>query len=261
MSYVAESRLEQEESYRRPAKAQPNVGQKERALSAVAGGAILMGGLATRRLGLVSTAIGASLLYRGISGNCLAYRALGIDRSGRSQPEVGVAAKQGVHFDRSITIARPVADVFAYWRQLDNLPRLIDHLTSVTVIEGKRSHWIAQGPLGEAVEWDAEIFNERPDELIAWRSLPGSELDTAGSMHFQSLPHDRGTAVRLELKYDPPAGVFGAHVADWLGQDVEEELFEGLRRMKRLLETGETPRTEGQPQGHCSRHSNAGSTS
>jgi uncharacterized membrane protein len=99
------------------------------------------------------------------------------------------------------------------------------------------------------VEWDAEIHNLQPDEMIAWRSIPGSDLATAGSVHFKPTP-DRGrTVVTLNMKYDPPAGKIGSRIASWLGQSIEDELDEGLRRFKRLAEAGEITSARMQPQG------------
>ena len=111
------------------------------------------------------------------------------------------------------------------------------HLESVTE-EGNRSHWVAKAPLGTSVSWDAEIITERANELIGWRSLPGSTVDTAGSVHFQSAAGGRGTEVRVELKYDPPAGKVGATLAECLGEAPEQQIEEDLTTFKRMMEAG-----------------------
>jgi uncharacterized membrane protein len=134
---------------------------------------------------------------------------------------------------------------------LSNLPRLIEHLESVEEFDGTHSRWNARDPFGRQVEWEAEIHNETPGEMIAWRSLPDSDLDTAGSIHFKPLAEGRGTAVTLSLKYDPPAGRAGAAVARLLGNGVESELEAALRKFKQVMETGEFATTEGQPRGNC----------
>jgi uncharacterized membrane protein len=88
------------------------------------------------------------------------------------------------------------------------------------------------------VEWDAEIHNEIPNELIAWRSLAGSEVDNAGSVHF--MPTANGdTEVRVVLRYDPPAGKLGATVARLLGEDPSHQVSEDLRRLKQVVEASE----------------------
>jgi uncharacterized membrane protein len=141
--------------------------------------------------------------------------------------------------------------IYSFWRELKRLPEIVEHLESV-VEEGHVSHWTAVGPLGFRIEWDAEIIEDRPAELLAWRSVPQSQLDTAGSLRLQPLSHDRGTSVRLTLKYDPPGGIAADALASWIGTDVENELAESLRRMKRLLETGEIAIASPQPRSSCS---------
>jgi uncharacterized membrane protein len=200
----------------------------------------------------MTTVAGGGLLYRALTGNCYAYRALGIDSAKEYSPAAGVRAQQGVHFEKTMVVNRPAAVIYSFWRQLNNLPQIMDHLESV-VEEGNVSHWTARGPLGTSITWDAEIFDERPNELLAWRSIPGGQMDTAGSLRLEALSHNRGTAVRLNLKYDPPGGSAGSTLASWFGRDVEGELVEGLRGMKQLLEAGETPVTDRAVAGQCSR--------
>ena len=125
------------------------------------------------------------------------------------------------------------------------------HLQSVEVISDNRSHWMASGPFGKTVEWDAEIYTEQENEHIAWRSLAGSQVDTAGSVHFRKLPGDRGTEVTVTLKYDPPAGKLGAAVAALFGESANHQVKEDLRRFKQIMEAGEAPTIEGQPRGMC----------
>jgi uncharacterized membrane protein len=103
--------------------------------------------------------------------------------------------------------------------------------------------------MGRKVEWDAEIINEYPNELIAWKSLAGADVDSAGSVHFSDAPGGRGTEVRVELQYNPPAGVAGAYIAKLFGHEPEQAIIEDLHRMKQFLETGEIASTEGQSKG------------
>jgi len=245
------------EAKRRPQHGRPNLGKGERLLSAAVGGALIAAGLIQPRRWWAHP-VGAALMYRAVTGSCPVCRALGINRAVAHSDQASVRAQHGVHFERSLTIDRPAEEIFYFWRCMENLPRLIDHLTEVTSTDDRRSHWVAEGPFGVRIEWDAEILEERPNELLAWRSLEGSQVDTAGSLHLRPLGYDRGTAVRLNMKYDPPGGRLGAAFSDWMGVDAERDLFEGLRRMKRLLEAGEIATTDDQPRGTCTGCSGAG---
>jgi uncharacterized membrane protein len=185
--------------------------------------------------------LGASLLSRAVSGRCAVNRALGRNtaRGERVSPVASVARGQGIKVDRSIVVDRSPQEVYSFWRRLENLPRFMDHLESVTVLDENRSHWIAKAPAGTKVEWDATIHNEIENELIAWRSLPGADVDNAGSVHFTPLAG--GTEVRVVLSYDPPAGKVGATVAKLLGEEPSQQVEEDLRRFKQVIEAVETP--------------------
>jgi uncharacterized membrane protein len=154
-----------------------------------------------------------------------------------------------IHLERSIIINRSPEELYKFWRNFQNLPRFMNHLESVQVVDDKRSHWVAKAPAGTVVEWDAEIVNETPNELIAWRSLDGADVDNAGSVRFERAPGDRGTIVHVKLQYRPPAGVVGATVAKLLGQAPEKQIKVDLLQMKQFIETGEIVKTEGQPAG------------
>jgi uncharacterized membrane protein len=229
-----------------------NVGNTERAISGLGGGFLIAFGL--RRGGVGGTAaaiLGGGLVYRAVTGKCSVYQTLGINTAQGHSEAIGVPAQRGRRHAFSVVIERPRAQLFDHWRQLKNLPKLFDHLTSVVETSDDRSHWIAQGPLKQTIEWDAEIHNLQPGEMIAWRSIPGSDLDTAGSIHFKSTGGGDRTIVTLNMKYDPPAGNVGSTIASWLGQSVEGELEQGLRRFKQIAEAGETPTVAGQPRGTC----------
>ena len=156
-----------------------------------------------------------------------------------------------VHFERSIIVNRSAEELFDLWRNVEELPRFMNHLVSVQASAGGRSHWVAKGPAGATIEWDAEIINERLNELIAWRSLPEGDLDHAGSVRFQPARGGRGTLVRVEMQYRAPAGVAGAKIAKFLGQSPEMQVAVDLHRFKQWAETGEIARTEGQPAGRA----------
>lgn len=149
----------------------------------------------------------------------------------------------------SVTINRTPQEVYEFWRNFENLPRFMTHLKSVTVHANGRSHWVAKGPAGTEVEWDAEIINEKPNELIAWQSLPGAVVSNAGTVRFEPAVGGRGTVVRVDIQYRPPGGALGANIAKLFGEAPEKQLAVDLRRIKQLLEAGEIARTTGQPAG------------
>jgi uncharacterized membrane protein len=226
---------------RRTADDGVNVGNKERLISGIAGAAVLVLALRRKRLRGILLPIGGNLITRAVTGRCPINRALGRNtaESDRTSPVSSVARGQGIKVERSITVNRPQAEVYRFWRQLENLPRFMDHLESVTVIDENRSHWVAKAPAGTKVEWDASIHNEIENELIAWRSLPGSDIDNAGSVHF--TPTGNTTEVRVVLSYDPPAGRVGAVVAKLLGEEPGTQVDEDLRRFKQVMESSKTP--------------------
>ena len=229
-----------------------NVNQTERWVSGLAGGALAIYGL-TRRTwgGAVLALVGGTLIARGSTGHCYMYDALGVNTSGAEtgNPLVSVTAGHGVKVEKSVTVNRPPEEVYRFWRDFQNLPRFMNHLESVSDLGGGRSHWVAKAPAGKTVEWDAEVYNEKENELIAWRSLEGADVDNAGSVRFEPAPEGRGTIVRVTLKYDPPAGKLGSLVAKLWGEEPSQQIEEDLRRFKQVMEAGEIPTTEGQPSG------------
>ena len=178
------------------------------------------------------------------TANVLAVTALDVMAAKQlsRQPETVANAKmdQGiVRTKRSITVNRPVEEVYAFWRDFENLPRFMRHLESVTVTGDRRSHWVAKAPAGKTVEWDAETLEERENELISWRSLPGADVYNAGSVRFQRAPGGRGTEVRVTLEYEPPLGKLGSKVAMLFREEPGQQVQDDLRHLKQVLETGE----------------------
>jgi uncharacterized membrane protein len=215
-----------------------NVGDAERIVSGIGGGILVAFGLSRGLKGLPLTGLGAALLYRGATGHCPLYQRLGITSTrGERAPATSVPAGRGARVDCAIRVNRSPQELYAFWSRLENLPRIMKHLESVRSTSGKRSHWVARGPAGTTVQWDAEIVTDRPNELIAWRSLPGSTLDTAGSVHFKPAPGGQGTEVHVEMKYLPPAGRLGAMVANLFGESPERQVEEDLRRFKQVMES------------------------
>lgn len=236
------------ESYE-PAR-ETNVANIERWLSVIAGSALAAFGLKRRSIGgIVLSAIGGTLVWRGATGHCPVYESLGISTADEQGEQVSVPYGHGIRVEKSVTINATPDQLYAFWRNFENLPRFMDHLESVNVIDGKRSHWIAKGPAHINAEWDAEIINEVPNELIGWRSVDGSRVSNAGSVHFTRRPGGRGTEVKVVLRYDPPAGIIGATIARLFGEDPAWQVQEDMRRLKELIETGEVATTADQPRG------------
>jgi uncharacterized membrane protein len=139
---------------------------------------------------------------------------------------------------KAITIGASADDLYAYWRNLENLPAFMRHLEEVRETGDRRSHWIATAPLNTRVEWDAEITEDVPGDRISWRALPDSTVKHEGTVRFVRAPGDRGTEIHVEMVYQPPAGPIGATVAKLLGEEPEMQVAEDLRRLKQVIETG-----------------------
>ena len=236
-----------------------NVARVERWISAVGGGALASLGL--RRAvgrsvpGRVGVALVAGhLLYRAFTGRDRVYSALGVNTAARGAG-AGPRSGEGIKVERSLTIDKPPSELYQFWRNFENLPRFMQHLESVTDTGGNRSHWVAKAPAGMTADWDATITEERENELIAWRSLPGGTVDHVGSVRFVPAPAGRGTEVKVSLEYRPPAGALGAAIAKLFGEEPGQQIREDLRRFKRLMEAGELPTTDGQSSGRESRRS------
>ena len=217
-----------------------DMGKTQRLVSGLAGVALLALTLRQKRLRPVLFPIATGLLAKAFTGH-KGKRAGGrMERQDdRVSPVASVGRGQGIKVEESVTINRPVLEVYRFWRNFENLPRFMDHLESVTVIDETRSHWVAKGPVGTRIEWDAVIHNELDDELIAWRSLPGSEVNNAGSVHFTPTADASGTEVRVVLSYEPPAGKLGAAVARLLGEEPSKQVADDLRRLKQVMDSGD----------------------
>jgi uncharacterized membrane protein len=231
-----------------------NVANVERWASALGGAALTA--YAIKQLkdrspsGAMLAAAGTALIYRGATGYCAMYQAAGIDTSsGPSDTRRALSGSRGVHVEETYTVNRRPDELYAFWRKLDQLPRFMTHLSAVTELDERRSHWVVKAPAGRTVEWDAEIINEIPNELIGWRTIDGADVVSAGSVRFTRAPADRGTEVRVRLQYSPPAGKLGARIARLLGHEPSQTIREDLRRFKQLMEAGEVPTTAGQSHG------------
>lgn len=227
-----------------------NVGDAER-IASVLGGALLsffgIKEIAEEKQlttgGMVLALAGGALLFRGTTGYCPVNQAFDRDSS--------TSQAKPIEMIRTVTVNKPRAEVYAFWRQLENLPHFMQYLSEVKQLDERRSHWKAKipGNVG-TLEWDAEILVEEENERIVWRSIPGATVDNAGEVRFKDAPGDWGTEVQAFISYRPPAGYVGKGAASLFSPVFEQLVKEDLRRFKQVMETGEIPTIEGQPSAH-----------
>jgi uncharacterized membrane protein len=226
---------------------------QERLLYGLAGGVLMaFGAFGIRRRSLLGGSValaGADLLTKGATGHHL-HEALGLadGHTGRGRAS-RIPHQIGVQVERSVLVNAGPEKAYEFVRNLENLPRFMEHVKQVNAISDKRSHWVVKAPAGTQVQWDAEIINDLPGELIAWRSINNPDVENAGSIHFERALRDRGTIIRVEMQYMPPAGVIGAAVAKLFGEEPEQQLKADLQRLKQIVETGEVATIEGQSKG------------
>lgn len=158
-----------------------------------------------------------------------------------------VRSKKGIKVETCVTINRSPEELFSFWRNFENLPRVMEHIEWVQCLDERRSKWRVQGPGGKEIDWEAEIINEHPNELIAWRTLEGSDVRHAGSVRFRPAPGARGTEVKLAVEYEVAGGKLTSGLAKLFRHDPEQQIREDLRHFKQIMETGEVPTLEGQP--------------
>ena len=220
-------------------RAGQNMSDVERWLSIAAGIGLAGYGLAKKKGVAAWTLVGfaALLVRRGATGHCDTYELFGINTAGTGQDtRRALGGSSGILVDESVTINQPIATLYRFWRNLENLPRFMRHLDSVERITDTLSRWRAKGPANTMVEWNAEIINEVPNKVIGWQSIEGSDVVSAGSVNFEELGEDRGTRVRVRLQYNPPGGKVGAAIVRLLGQDPATEIREDLQQFKRMVE-------------------------
>jgi len=211
-------------------------GDTERWASLIGGGALVLTGLRQGSLrGALMAIAGGGLVYHGATAQKSLTEQAGMNKN--------------MKVEKTVTINRSAAELYRVWHNFQNLPTFMKHLKSVTVMDNKRSHWIANAPMGASVEWDADIIRDEENKLIAWASVEGADVDNSGFVRFTPAPGGRGTEVKVVLEYSPPGGVVGATIAKLFGEEPEQQAGDDLRRFKQLMEAGEITTTEGQPSG------------
>lgn len=224
-----------------------NLSITERSVLAAGAAALLLTAANRRSVPgrVVLAAAAGALVYKSATGHSDVYRLLGVRpvHRGRHREQLGL------YVTHTITIGRPPEELYVMWRDLSRLPEIFRHLEDVRVLDERRSHWKAKGPFGKTMEWDSEITLDVPNQEIHWQSARDAEFPNRGIVRFERAPAERGTALRVQMIYDPPAGKLGAALASVLGDDPQTRIKEDLRRLKQRIETGEVPTTEGQPSG------------
>lgn len=218
----------------------------------VGGAALVLYGVSRRSVkGVFLAGIGAGLAYSTAKNS-------GMLHGGLKRLALHTKASQTVEVESSITIDRSVGEVYEFWRELENLPLFMSHIRSVEELDRRHSHWVAELRGGLTLAWDAEIIEERENELLAWRSVEDSDIYNEGFVVFASAPGGRGTEVRAHIAYRPPAGELGAKIAEFFSKVSEVMLKEDLRRFKQILEVGEISTTSGQTSGRAKDFPNGG---
>ncbi|WP_232702440.1 SRPBCC family protein [Halobacterium wangiae] len=226
-----------------------NVGRWERVVSAGVGAVLLVRGLRRQSIrGVLMTVVGGALLSRGVSGQSILYRVVGVIRSESDNREPGATA-DATEFEQSITVAGEAEDLADYWRDPDRLDQVVGHFATVRPVDEERRHWQVEGPLGRTVSWQSRIVEERPGELLRWESTAGASLPNEWSVRFEPAPADRGTEVTLRVRFDPPGGRLGGMALERFGLVPRTMVGKALHRFKSLAETGEVPTLEGNPSG------------
>jgi uncharacterized membrane protein len=218
-----------------------NISDIEKWLSIAAGtGLALYGVSRLKRNGWLYAGLGGLLLRRGVTQHCDVYETLGMNTAAApGDTRALLGGPRGVNVLESVTINRSLEELYRFWRNLENLPQFMRHLDAVEKITDTISHWRARGPAGMIVEWDAEVYNEVANKLIAWRSLEGADVVSAGSVNFDRAADGRATRVTVHLQYSPPMGKVGAAVARLFGADAETEIRDDLQRFKTMVESGQ----------------------
>lgn len=195
--------------------------------------AVALGSPTTRRgrlAGAIAAVAGVALL------DVLCAQQLSSDSNGGAASE----GKQGaVRVHHSLVVNTSPEEAYRFWSRLENLPRFMNHLESVEITGDRRSHWVARAPAGATIEWDAVTTEDRPGELIAWRSLDGADVTNAGSVRFALATGGRGTLVTVDFEYEPPGGRFASVFAKLFGEEPSQQVRADLRRFKQVMETGE----------------------
>ena len=144
-----------------------------------------------------------------------------------------------VHAKAAVTVNAPLAEVYAFWEDFQNLPRFMGDFASVELLGDQRSRWSLTAPAGITLDWDVEIVETSPNQRIAWQTAPGTALDASGEVRFRAAPGGRGTEVVFDATFSPPGGELGRKIAGFFAEALGTKIGSDLRRFKQLVELGE----------------------
>ena len=223
----------------------PNVNNAERIVSAAAGGALLAYGIENGGVtGTLMSVLGGAMLFRGATGHCHVYDAMGVNTKGneplgtQKSPFNRHALSGRVHVTETIRIDRPANQVYRFWKNFENFPQFMEHVELVTQNPDGTWHWVAKAPLGTSVDWDARLTSDIEDQKIGWQSTKDSQIPNSGVVEFVGTPDD-ATELTVTMIYEAPAGKFGQWAAWALGEEPSIQVAEDLQRFKELIERGE----------------------
>jgi len=202
--------------------------------------------------------IGGALVYRGLTGLVYNDEMSSSYLDGLTNSEAVTQHLEGIKIEHSITVNRTPQEIYQIWRNFSNLPKIMNHLESVTETNEIESHWVAKGPAGSRVEWDAEVYMEKVNELISWRSVEGADVDNAGSVRFEPTSNGEGTKITVMLKYHPPMGPIGAAFAALFGEEPKQQISSDLKKFKQAMEAGEFDSGSASPSFATNGHSTNG---
>lgn len=196
-------------------------------------GVLMLYGLSRRSLaGLFLAGIGGGLLYRQLQQKNV------LPNKDTNSSNKLIRSDQFIELEESIIVHQPIEDVFAFWSDLQNLPRFMDHIKNIQKLDDTHSHWQAFIPFtNQVIEWDTEITEFQPNDLIRWQSVPDADIFTRGTARFQRLPNGNGTRVNLTICYRPPAGIAGEVATQFLNNIPSDFIRTDLARFRRLLES------------------------
>ncbi|MGF1478703.1 MAG: SRPBCC family protein [Cyanophyceae cyanobacterium] len=216
-----------------------SAGEAEQIASIIGGSALVLMELRQGSLrGALMSIAGGGLIYQGVT-----------KKSTVKQAQEALGIPQEIKVEKTVTINRSPEELYSFWHNFENLPTFMKHLKSVTVLDERRSHWVANAPLDVNVEWDAQILQDEPNRLISWASLNDADIDNSGFVRFRPTTGNRGTEVKVVIEYNPPGGVLGGAIAKLFGESAEQQIGDELNRFKQLMEAREIATTEGQPHG------------
>jgi uncharacterized membrane protein len=225
--------------------AEQNVHPVERIVSTVLGGALLIRSLSRRSPG--AGILGIALLYRGVSGHSYLYQILGVNTAnGNKQEEKGAADGVPV-IERSITVEKPADELYRYWRDPRELSKILGKFGEVTAVDGNRMHWRMNVPFRRNMEWDTQIVEDHPGQVLRWETVEGASMPNQGMVRFNPAPGDWGTETKLYFRFEPPGGMLVKKAVKRLNVVPRLLAERVLRRFKSLAETGEMPTLERNP--------------